>query len=140
MKVMTTMILISVFFWQVAAPPANSVMIFESEVIMPYDPMLYAFQKVESNFNVSVVNWLGYTGILQIGQEMTDEANRICKLTGNPKRFTFPESALDSLQSVQIWYIVQSHWNPTYELKRACKIWNPLASERYYNKILESMN
>lgn len=121
-------------------PAEKIIYIEQSEVIQPCDVMLYAFQKVESNFNTTVVNWLGYTGILQIGQEMTDEANRICEVRGNPQRFTFPESALDSLESVQIWYIVQGFWNPTYDLKRAAKIWNPLASERYYNKIKNVMS
>jgi hypothetical protein len=137
-KIMTTLFF-SLFAFSLFAPGNKTLVIFAGEEIIVFDPILYAFQKVESNFDTDVVNSLGYTGILQEGQEMINEANRICKMTGNPARFTFPGSALDSLQSVQIWYIVQDYWNPRYEVKRACKIWNPLASNRYYLKIKSAL-
>ena len=125
--------------WQLlAAPPAGMIDIVIPKAIKVYDPILNAFMEVESNFRTGVINNLGYTGILQIGQEMTDEANRINELSGNPLRFKFPECALDSLQSVQIWYIVQDWHNPTYNLRRAAYIWNPLASVKYYLKIKKS--
>jgi hypothetical protein len=106
-----------------------------SEPIRVFDPKLYAFKSVESSFRIDVINHLGYAGILQEGPEMIAEANRICKLIGCPLRFSYPESALDPIQAVQIWYIVQNYWNPKYSLKKACYVWNPLASINYYNKI-----
>lgn len=121
------------------APTDQVFYIKQAETIKVFDPMLHAFQKVESNFNTDVVNRLGYTGILQEGPEMIAEANRICEITGNPARFTFPGSALDSLQAVQIWYVVQQYRNPSYSLKIACKIWNPLAGKKYYHKIREQL-
>ena len=96
--------------------------------------MLYAFMKVESDFDTDTINKLGYGGILQIGQEMTDEVNRILKLNGFPAKFTLSDR-LDSLKSVQEWYIVQHYRNASYDLKRACKIWNPKANKKYYLKI-----
>jgi hypothetical protein len=98
------------------------------------DKMLYAFQKTESNFRTDVINKLGYTGILQIGQQMIDETNRICKLTKNPARFTIVD-ALSRAKSVQMWYIVQGYYNPSYDLKIACRVWNPTASAKYYLRI-----
>jgi len=139
MKRMTTILILSLFFSVLTAPPDQVVYIVAPERIIVFDPMLYAFQKIESNFDCEVVNHLGYTGILQEGPEMIAEANRICKLTGNPKRFTFPAAALDSVKSVQVWYIVQDYWNPKYQLKKACKIWNPLASINYYKKIKKAL-
>lgn len=117
------------------APGFTRLNILDNEPIRIFDPVLFAFQKVESNFDTDVVNSLGYTGILQEGSEMIAEANRICELTNNPARFEFPAAALDSLQSVQIWYIVQDYWNPGYSIKKAAKIWNPKASKRYYGKL-----
>lgn len=117
------------------APPSNLVQFEKPKPIYKKDPMLFAFMHVESNFRTNIVNSLGYTGILQIGQEMINEANRINVLTGNPIRFKFPESALDSLQSVHVWYTVQKYWNPKYSLIKAAKIWNPLASEMYLTRI-----
>jgi hypothetical protein len=98
------------------------------------DPMLNAFMQAESNFDTDTINRLGYGGILQIGQQMIDEANRICELTSNPRRFILSDR-LDSLKSVQVWYIVQAWHNPKYDLRRAAKVWNPTASPKYLNKI-----
>ena len=135
MRRMKLIIIITLLTLKAFCPSDEAIRIIKTEPIRPHNKMLYSFQKIESNFNETVVNWLGYTGMLQIGQEMTDEANRLCKLSGNPKRFTFPKCALDSLQSTQIFFIVQDYHNPSYDLRRACFIWNPLASVNYYNKI-----
>jgi hypothetical protein len=139
MKKMITLLILTLYFQILTAPPNPVIYILRSDEVRIFDPMLYAFQKVESNFDTDVVNHLGYTGILQEGPEMISEANRICKMTGNPARFKFPGAALDSLQSVQIWYVVQNYWNPQYSLKKAAKVWNPLASKKYYLKIRKEM-
>jgi len=124
----------------VATCPAGGIIyIAESEPIRIFDPMLWAFQKVESNFDSDVINWLGYAGILQEGQEMIDEANRICEIKNMPFFFTYSESALNPNEAIQIWYIVMEHRNPEYQLKSASKIWNPLASQRYYKKTKEAL-
>jgi hypothetical protein len=132
---MKTLLIIFLLIFSVPAfaPGSGEAVIFRDEAIY-FDRMLYSFQAVESNFDTKVINSLGYGGILQIGQEMINEANRICKLTGNPAEFTLIDR-LDSTKSVQIWYIVQNYWNPSYDLMRACKVWNPLASKEYYQKI-----
>lgn len=135
MKKMKILIIFSFLFGSLTAPPHQELPIKESEPIQPFQPMAMAFQYVESNFDADTVNILGYTGMMQEGQEMINEANRICKLTGNLKRFTFPEAALDSLQSVQVWYIVMDHWNENYKLKRAAHIWNPLANHKYLERL-----
>jgi|WetSurMetagenome_2_1015567.scaffolds.fasta_scaffold00157_69 hypothetical protein len=116
------------------APDTTVLYIQESQKIQVFDPILYAFMKVESNFQTDVINSLGYAGILQIGPEMIEETNRICELTGNPKSFTLTDR-LDSIKSVQIWYIIQNYYNRAYTLENACKLWNPLAGDWYYNKI-----
>lgn len=100
------------------------------------DRMLWAFMKVESNFDTKVINYKNAGGILQIRPEMIAEANRICRLTHDNKRFVLNDR-LDSLKSVQIWYLIQFYRNPGYSLKQACKIWNPGASIKYYNDILK---
>ena len=138
MKRMKLLIIITLFSLQAFCPNEKAIYIDQPEAIKPHNKMLYSFQKVESNFNETVINWLGYGGMLQIGQEMTNEANRICKITGNPKRFVLNDR-LDSLRSTQIFFIVQDYWNPSYDLKQACFIWNPLASVNYYNKVKNQM-
>jgi hypothetical protein len=140
---MRKMIIITLFlalFQVICAPPLREAVICHPEEINVFDPILYAFQSVESSFRPDVINHLGYAGILQEGPEMIAEANRICKLRGRPEIFTYPESALNHAQAVKIWYIVQGYWNQSYEIKKACKIWNPLGSKKYYTKIQEVLS
>lgn len=103
------------------------------------DPLLIAFYYVESTFDTDTINRLGYAGILQEGPEMIAEANRLCELKGIPYRFTYPASAVDSVQATQIWYIVNSHHNEFYDYSRAVKLWNPLAGPRHKEKIEEAL-
>ena len=125
-------------FTSLTAPPHQEFPIVQSEPISPHQPLAIAFQYVESSFRTDIINKLGYTGIMQEGQEMINEANRICELTGNPKRFTFPEAALDSLQSTQVWYIVMDFHNGNYQLNRAANIWNPLGTYEYTRRLKEA--
>jgi hypothetical protein len=134
MKAIMIIMFLSLFA-SLTAPPLREAVICQPEEIKVFDPILYAFQSIESSFRPDVINHLGYAGILQEGPEMIAEANRICKLRVRPERFTYPESALDPVQAVKIWYIVQGYWNPSYGIKKACKIWNPKASGKYYAKI-----
>jgi len=136
---MITLTLIFSFIFRVAiCPPHQEFPLVQSESIQPHQPLAMAFQYVESSFRTDIINKLGYTGIMQEGQEMINEANRICELTGNPKRFTFPEAALDSLQSTQVWYIVMDFHNGNYQLNRAANIWNPLGTYEYTRRLKEA--
>ena len=125
-------------FTSLTAPPYPELPIVQSESISPHQPLAMAFQYVESSFRTNIINKLGYTGIMQEGQEMINEANRICKLTGNTKRFTFPEAGLDSLQSTQVWYIVMDFHNGSYQLNRAADIWNHLGTPEYIRRLKEA--
>lgn len=132
---MKLILILTIFTLSLKAPSYERLVIVQGEAVRPYDPMLNAFMFVESSYRQNVVNSLGYTGILQIGQAMTDEANRLNIMSGNPVRYSFPTCALDSLQSVQIWYTIMNYHNPSYSLKRAVNVWNPLSSGKYYDKI-----
>jgi hypothetical protein len=117
-----------------SAPKQSDMVIVASEPIKTFDSILYAFIMTESTNRADAVNSKGYTGILQLGKIMVDEANRICKLTGNPARFNY-EDRLDSLKSIQIWYVVQDYRNPTYDLQKAIRIWNPGSGTQYADTI-----
>jgi hypothetical protein len=134
MKRIITILVFAMFFEIAGAPPNQTICIVQSESIKVFDKMLYSFMKVESNFDTDTINRLGYGGILQIGTEMIAEANRICRIRHISKSFTLTDR-LDSIKSVQVWYIVQNYWNPSYTLEKASKIWNPKASNKYYKKL-----
>lgn len=139
MRKLLLTILFIFFLGGLYAPVQKAFYIEQGDVINPYVSMLLAFEYVESNFDCDTINRLGYGGILQIGQQMVDEVNRINGITGNKARFTLSDR-LDSTKSVQMWYIVMDYHNASYDLKKATKIWNPKASTKYYDKIKKQIN
>ena len=136
MKLIFTLLLIFLTI-QLFAPEAKNIFIEKSDKIK-YDPILFAFEKVESNFNTSIINRLGYSGLLQIGPEMIKDVNRICRKQRIIQSFTLTDT-LDSTKSVSIWYIIQNYYNRSYSVKIACKVWNPTASKKYYQKIKKEL-
>ena len=135
---MTITILLILIFLILKAPEYRCLWIEKSETITIFDPMLYAFEKVESDFVTDTINKLGYGGILQIGQEMIDEVNKLCVKHNIPYQFTL-DDRLDRLKSEHIWRIVQYFHNPKYDLKKACLIWNPKANSKYLMRIKKGM-
>lgn len=134
----TLLILILILFCELLPAPVSGVVFIPQGKVIHYDPMLLAFMKVESNFRTDVVNSLGYTGILQIGQEMIDEANRILRMQGRIPEFRISE-CLDSTKSVRLWYTIQNKLNPSYTLQNACRIWNSQGGDLYYQRIKKAM-
>ena len=87
------------------------------------DTVLLSFIRLESNFIDTAVNPVtGARGILQILPIMVEEANRLQAIYGGLTRYTW-DDAWSVSKSVEIWYLVQGHHNPDYDLPTACKIW-----------------
>jgi hypothetical protein len=138
MKKMTITIILILLFLILKAPERRCLWIERTEPITTFDPMLYAFEKVESDFVCDTINQLGYGGILQIGQEMIDEVNKLCIKHKIPCQFTL-DDRLDRKKSEHIWRIVQYYHNRKYDLQKACLIWNPKANAKYYMRIKKAM-
>lgn len=118
-----------------ANPKVSLIVIEKREPITQFDSILHAFIQVESEDRATVVNPLsGATGVLQLMPIMVEEANRICKLTGNPARFNYSDRQ-DSIKSVIIWNIIMAYKNPEYSVDKCINIWNPNHSEDYVCKI-----
>lgn len=138
MKYIFLILVFLIICQKLRAPNEIHYYIAETKSIV-FDPLLKAFMMVESNFRTDTINRLGYGGILQIGSQMIEDVNRICKKQGNIKSFTLTDR-LDSTKSVEIWYIIQNYYNRSYSFKIACKVWNPTASMKYYQKIGKQLN
>jgi hypothetical protein len=136
MKKMTIFLILALITLRLSAPSSQCLYIEKSTQIKTIDLKLLAFYKVESDFRTKVINSLGYRGILQEGQEIVNEANKINARNGNSIRYTIND-CLDSAKATSIWYIIQGYWNQEYNLRKAAKIWNPLASPEYYRRILK---
>ena len=117
-----------------SAPKVKEMFILQPEPIKQFDSILYAFEMTESNQREDAVNPSGAVGVLQLMPIMVDEANRICRITGNPSRFTYSDR-LDSVKSVRMWYITNAYHNPNYTVEGAVKLWNSRGGEKYINKI-----
>jgi hypothetical protein len=62
---------------------------------------------------------------------MLKEVNR---LVGYEK-YTVKD-CLDSLKSIEMFWIVQNYWNPANEIKKGCQVWNGISKKnKYYAKI-----
>lgn len=109
------------------------------------DNLLLAIMHEESRYNTRAHNVKeNALGILQIRPIMIDEANRILKIQGKSHEFTL-QDRLDSLKSVEVYYLVQNFHNPEYEPQKAARIWNGRGksgngSPVYWNKVLTKLN
>lgn len=86
---------------------------------------------VESGMQCNAVGDNGSAiGILQIRPIMVKEYRR---LTGDKSII----NRKDPIQSLKIFKIVQSYHNREQDFKKACKVWNPTATDEYYNKVMK---
>ena len=76
-------------------------------------------------------------GILQIRPVMVREVNSIL----GHKKYK-PKDAYNKTKALEMWYIIQKHHNPTYDLKRMCLVWNGVPNKKnasrskdYYKKV-----
>ena len=87
---------------------------------------------IESKSNPLAIGRTNDAGILQITPICVKEANRILGYA----RFTL-EDRFSHKKSVEIFNIIQSHYNPAFNYRTACKIWNPGAGKSYTEKVLK---
>lgn len=112
----------------------------EEEVIVNQDSLDWedftrALIWVESKGDSKAVGSKDDTGVLQITPILLQDCNRILKT----ERFTL-EDRLDSLKSVEIFNIIQDHYNPQHDYHLALKIWNGHAPLSYHRKVMDKFN
>ena len=98
----------------------------EPKVIYPFgleDTTLLSFMWYESRYDSTAVNPVSKArGVLQILPIMIEEANRLQRLKKSDTYYTW-DDAWSVQKSIEIWYLVQNHHNPNYDIQEACKIW-----------------
>jgi len=94
-----------------------------------------ALIQVESEGNPRAIGTKNDVGILQITAIYVKEANRIIGLNkysmscrNNPEK------------SLEMFEIIQEHYNPKKDINKAIKLHNPRASQSYKNKVIQKMN
>lgn len=90
---------------------------------------------VESKGDSKAVGSKDDMGVLQITPILLQDCNRILKY----EAFTL-EDRLDSLRSVEMFNIIQDHYNPQHDYHLALKIWNGKAPLSYHRKVMDRFN
>lgn len=128
------LILFLSFFATLKAPESGTVFLYKETI--RDKALLLACIKVESNGNPDAVNWAeNALGLLQIREVMLTEVNRILTLQNVNKHYTRAD-CLDSLKSIEMFYIVQDFHNPTGDIFRGCEVWNGKSKyHKYYSKV-----
>lgn len=75
---------------------------------------------VESGNNTQKVSNCGkYVGILQISKILVDDCNRII----GKKKYKY-EHRYNKQASIEMFYIIQNYYNPSWDIEKAIRIWN----------------
>lgn len=90
---------------------------------------------VESRGNSNAVGSKNDVGVLQITPILVEDCNRILK-----NDVYSLEDRLDSLKSVEMFNVIQDHYNPQHDLHLALKIWNGRAPLSYHIKVMDKFN
>ena len=73
----------------------------------------------------------GATGILQEVKVYVKDANRIIG-----KRKYHPNDRKDSLKSIEMFNIIQNHYNPHHDIEKAIELHNPNGGYEYKLKVI----
>jgi hypothetical protein len=90
---------------------------------------------VESKGDSKAVGKLDDIGVLQIRPIIVEDCNRILEM----EIFKL-EDRLDSLKSVEMFNIIQDHYNPQHDYHWALKLWNSGAPLSYHRKVMDKFN
>ena len=91
---------------------------------------------VESRGKADTVSPDGkYVGVLQLGTVYVRECNRV----QDSITFTY-DDRFDSVKSLQMFVIYQTHHNPRHDVDRAIHLHNPTAGPNYKHKVKAKLN
>ena len=90
---------------------------------------------VESKGDSKAVGSNNDVGVLQITPILLRDCNRILEM----EIFKL-EDRLDSLKSVEMFNIIQDHYNPQHDYHWALKLWNSGAPLSYHRKVMDKFN
>ena len=93
-----------------------------------------ALIQVESEGNPKAIGKKNDVGVLQITPIFVKEVNRIV----GEKKFTL-DCRTDRRKSLEMFDILQSHYNPDKDIDKAIRLHNPKASQSYRMKIMKQM-
>lgn len=84
--------------------------------------LITAIATVESQLNEKAVS-KDCVGYLQIRPIVVQECNNILKQRNSTKRYTLSDR-LNKKKSIEMFYLIQEKFNPSYNVEKAICIWN----------------
>lgn len=99
-----------------------------------WDIFIQALIQVESEDKEDAVGTKNDVGILQITPIFVKDVNRIL----GEDRYTLAERT-DTEKSLEMFEILQGHYNPSKSIDKAIKLHNPRAGQSYRIKIMNQM-
>ena len=99
-----------------------------------WDIFIQALIQVESEGKSNAVGKTNDVGILQITPIYVKDVNRIL----GEERYTLAERT-DIEKSLEMFEILQNHYNPSKSIDKAIKLHNPRAGQSYRIKIMNKM-
>lgn len=100
-----------------------------------WDTFIEALIIIESRGDSAAVGTKNDVGVLQITPILLDDANRIL----GEERYTLADR-IDRSKSIEIFNIIQDHYNPDHDLHYALKIWNSKAPISYHRSVMAEYN
>jgi Transglycosylase SLT domain. len=117
-------------------------MLNEEKNLTPWELMELGLIKVESEGNHMAVSSVGARGLFQIMPIFVKEVNRLCKIHGIDKHYTF-DDAFDITKSFEMFNIMNTYHNQReneYErIALVIKKHNPNAGDWYSKRVYSAM-
>lgn len=105
-----------------------------SEKVSDWDIFVQALIQVESEGKADAVGKTNDVGILQITPIYVEDVNRIL----GEERYNL-SCRTDTEKSLEMFEILQSHYNPKKNIDKAIKLHNPKAPQSYRIKIMKQI-
>lgn len=113
----------------------DTIVVFKDGRDYDWEIFTQALIWVESKGDGKAVGSNNDVGVLQITPIVVEDVNRIIKYDAYNL-----EDRLDSLKSVEMFNIIQDHYNPQRDYHLALKIWNGKAPLSYHRKVMDKFN
>lgn len=117
---------------------ADTIVVYKDTSIVyksDWDCFINALVWVESNGKHNAVGKNNDVGVLQITPILVEDCNRI---VGYDKYYL--TDRLDSLKSVEMFNIIQDHYNPQHDYHWALKLWNARSAPSYHRAVMDKFN
>lgn len=115
----------------------------QNNITVDYTDLITAIGTVESGLDDNKING-PHAGFLQISKICVAECNRINKQRGIKTKYTLKDR-FNHKKSVEMFYIIQSYYNPKNDLDYAILLWNqgcsitkkPKKKTKYFYKVMD---